>query len=269
MIKFMSLSSGSCGNCYFLGIEKDGRIEDGIVIDAGVSIRRMKQLLQANGLSENDFSNILITHDHMDHIRSLASYCKRLQKPVYATTVLHNALASHSFAAPFISGCRHDLVEGQENVVGAFRVRYFEVPHDATQTVGYYIEADGHKFMIMTDAGRVTREALEYASQADTVVFESNYDVDMLMGGPYTHELKMRICQGHGHISNDECAEAIRKFYHKGLRNLFLCHLSENNNTPQLAYDSALKALKSIGVNDGDIRLMPLPRRSNSPMMIL
>jgi phosphoribosyl 1,2-cyclic phosphodiesterase len=131
------------------------------------------------------------------------------------------------------------------------RISHFVVPHDATQTVGYFIEWKDVKFFLMTDAGRVTEEALEYASKADTVVFESNYDTGMLFGGPYPHDLKMRICKGNGHLSNDECAEAMRRIWHPGLKNIFLCHLSENNNTPELAFEATADVLRSIDAGGG------------------
>ena len=268
MLRFMSFSSGSCGNCYYLEHE-DASGKHAILIDAGVSLRRLKQILFANGLSEDSFSAVLVTHDHMDHIRSLASYCKKLKKPVYATAVLHSALASHSFGSPFLGQCRRDLAEGAWNDICGFQVRYFVVPHDATQTVGYYIVAGDRRFVIMTDIGRMTDEALQYASEADTVVVESNYDMDMLISGPYTHELKMRICQGHGHLSNDECAFAIHKFWHPGLKNIFLCHLSDHNNTPEMAWKSAHEALRHLGVEDGTVNLRALPRQTPSPMFNL
>ena len=143
-LKFMSLSSGSCGNCYFL---HDGRF--GIVIDAGVSLRRLKKILSDRGYGLDSFQAILVTHDHLDHIRHLGSWCKHLQKPVYATTVLHKALAWHSFTQDWIDLCRCDLEPGpttlplcpdpKENPV----VQSFVVPHDATQTVGYFIRWHG------------------------------------------------------------------------------------------------------------------------------
>lgn len=260
----MSFSSGSCGNCYYLGTEKGG-----IVIDAGVSLRRLKKALQEKELDMNSFSAVLVTHDHLDHIRHLGSFCKRLNKPVYTTADIHRALARHTFTAPTIGPCRKVLEEGMWNQVGDFKVRYFVVPHDATQTVGYAIEAEGRIFVIMTDVGRMTDEAVEIARQADTVVVESNYDIDMLMSGPYTYELKMRIIQGCGHLSNDECASAIRRFWHPGLRNIFLCHLSENNNTPDLAYHSAVEALAEKGCRKGEVALRCLPRQYPSPMFTL
>jgi len=264
MLKFMSLSSGSCGNCYYLGSE-DG----GILIDAGVSLRRLKMVLKEYDMDMDAFSAILVTHDHLDHIRHLGSFCKRLSKPVYTAKAIHDALARHTFTAPTIGSCRRVLDEGEWNEVAGMKVRYFVVPHDATQTVGYAIEADGHKFVIMTDIGRMTDEAVEYARQADTVVVESNYDMDMLLRGPYTYELKMRIVQGCGHLSNDECASAIKRFWHPGLRNIFLCHLSENNNTHDLAYACSAEALASLGVEQGTVALRCLPRQHPSQMFRL
>ena len=263
-IRFMSLSSGSCGNCYYLA-SSDG----GILIDAGVSLRRLKKTLLENGLEMDAFSAVLVTHDHLDHIRHLGSFCKKLCIPVYTTDVIHGALARHTFTAPTIAPCRRILEEGEWNEVAGMKVRYFVVPHDATQTVGYAIETAGHKFVIMTDVGRITDEAVEYARQADTVVVESNYDMDMLMSGPYTYELKMRIVQGCGHLSNDECASAVKRFWHDGLKNIFLCHLSENNNTRQLASDCTSAALKEIGVERGTVSLRCLPRDYPSQMFIL
>lgn len=260
----MSLSSGSCGNCYFLS---DGT--NGILIDAGVSIKRLKKALQEYELDMDSFSAVLVTHDHLDHIRHLGSFCKRLNKPVYTTETIHNALARHTFTAPTIAPCRRVLTEGEVNEVAGMKVRYFVVPHDATQTVGYAIEVAEHRFVIMTDVGRMTDEAVEYARQADTVVVESNYDMDMLMRGPYTYELKMRIVQGCGHLSNDECASAVNRFWHPGLRNLFLCHLSENNNTHELAYECTSQALTRIGVKKGAVALRCLPRQYPSQMFIL
>jgi phosphoribosyl 1,2-cyclic phosphodiesterase len=260
----MSLSSGSCGNCYYLGTENGG-----IIIDAGVSLRRLKKVLMEYNLDYDSFSAVLVTHDHLDHIRHLGSFCKRLNKPVYTSEVIHGALARHTFTAPTIAHCRRVLPDGEAVEIAGMKVRYFVVPHDATQTVGYSIEVEGRRFVIMTDVGRMTDEAVAFAREADTVVVESNYDMDMLMSGPYTYELKMRIVQGCGHLSNDECASAIRRFWHPGLRNIFLCHLSENNNTHELAYKCSLEALESLGVKKGELALRCLPRQYPSQMFTL
>ena len=262
-VKFKSFSSGSCGNCYFLGLFNDEsrRCEAGVVIDAGVSPRRLKKELQHDGLCFDDFSAVLVTHDHMDHIRSLGSFCKHVGKPVWATEGLHRALSRHTMTRFQITDYRMELREGAWNdvVPGRIRARYFVVPHDATETVGYAILLDDYKFVIMTDIGSMTEEALRWARQADTVVIESNYDPEMLRNGPYPLDLQARIRSGHGHLSNPECAEAIEAFRHDGLRHIFLCHLSEHNNTPELAYSESLGAAAGIP-------LAPLPRMTASPL---
>lgn len=247
-VRFFSLSSGSCGNCYFLSLEEEGQHTAGIVIDAGVSLRRMKKELAAKGYGLDSFSAILVTHDHLDHIRHLGSYCKHMQKPVFATPVLHRALAQHTFTQEWIGGCRRELSDSGWNVIVPDKIfaKYFIVPHDATQTVGYALWIGDHKFVIMTDIGEMTAEALAFARNADTVVIESNYDMGMLLTGPYAYELKMRICKGCGHLCNDKCAEAIKLFCNPGLKHIHLCHLSENNNTPELAYAASASALESL-----------------------
>lgn len=267
-VKFKSFSSGSCGNCYFVGLfsEEDGSCEAGILIDAGVSPRRIKKELALEGLGFDDFQAVLITHDHLDHVRSLGSHCKHIGKPVWATATLHRALARHTMTGEHLGVYRRVLSEEWNDVVpGRISVRYFEVPHDATQTVGYAIRLDDYNFVIMTDLGRMTTQAAAYAKQARTVVIESNYDPWMLEHGPYPRELQDRIRDGHGHLSNPECAQAIRAFAHEGLKNVFLCHLSEHNNTPKLAMDTAIEALGGRP----DFRLAPLPRQTASPMMNL
>lgn len=263
-MRFMSFSSGSCGNCYY--IESDGR---SVLVDAGVSLRKVKKTLEDYGIGFDTLDGILITHDHFDHIRHLGSFCKRLQKPVYATEMQHKALARHSLTVPYIHSCRRELSLGEETKVGVFTVMPFEVPHDAAQTVGYVIDAGNRRLVIMTDVGRMTDEAVDFLQTADTVVVESNYDMDMLMGGPYTYDLKMRIVRGHGHLSNDECASAVRRFWHAGLKNIFLCHLSENNNTADLAYKASAAALDEINVSKGSVNLRCLPRQNPSPLFEL
>ena len=264
-MKFVSFSSGSCGNCYLLLGPNSG-----IMIDAGVGIRRVKKELDALGLSLENISAILVTHDHGDHIRSLGSFCKRLTVPVWTTEKIHEALAYHPFTRDWVGPCRQVLEPGVWNPVTAdFDVRFFVVPHDATQCVGYVIRCEEDLFVLMTDLGHVTGESMRWASEARTVVVESNYDLDMLMGGNYPQVLKNRISQGIGHLSNDACADAICHFMHEGLRNIFLCHLSGNNNTPELAYASALAALESIGIEKGSVALRVLRRGEASPLLVL
>ena len=251
MLRFFSFTSGSCGNCYYL---TDGR--GGLLVDAGVSLRRMKRVMGERGFTPFAFEAVLVTHDHLDHIRHLGSYCKHLGRPVYSTPVILDALSRHSFTMEYIGPYRRALVPGEPVRIplsgGATPlVRPFIVPHDATQTVGYEIQWDGVRFVLMTDIGAMTPEALSYARTADAVVIESNYDLPMLLGGSYPQELKARIRSGNGHLSNAQCAQAVQDFWHPGLKHLFLCHLSENNNMPRLAFTSTEEALCSIALPQG------------------
>lgn len=263
-IKFRSFSSGSCGNCYFLGLFEDNICKSAILIDAGVSPRRLKKYLAEDGIDPGQISAMLITHDHLDHIRSLGSFCKHSDYAVWTTPTLARSLSSHFISKDYFPMHKHLLQDGWNEIVdGVIKARYFVVPHDATQTVGYDIEIDGYKFVIMTDIGAMTEEALSLASKASTVVIESNFDETMLRNGSYPKLLQDRIRDGHGHLSNDLCSDAVKAFAHEGLRNVFLCHLSEHNNTPQLAHQTTRVVL------DPSIRLVTLPRQSASNLFVL
>ena len=261
MSRFLSFTSGSCGNAAYL--DCDGH---GILLDAAVSPRTLLKTYP-------DFhpEAVLITHDHGDHIRSIGPLCKKLSLPVWATTAVQEALLRHPASRDYLIPCRRDFnLSGENEVAPGFLVRAFVVPHDATETVGFRIVLpDGHKFVLMTDLGFVTPEAMAYAREADTLVIESNYDEDMLLGGSYPQELKDRISHGIGHLSNEACANAITAVMHPGLKNIFLCHLSGNNNTPQLAYDSAARALEELGLERGAVALRVLHRGVCSPLLTL
>lgn len=241
MLRFISFSSGSCGNCYYIG---DG--QKGLFVDAGISFKNVQPMLFKYGINLDSINAILVTHDHLDHIKGLRSFAKKGHWPIYAPAKLHAALAFHTFTKDFISSYRRFLNEDVTEIAG-FKVRWVEVPHDATMTVAYQIEYDGYRFFIMTDTGQVIQEAIDLASESKTVVIESNYDVEMLKNGPYDYLLKQRILSStNGHISNDQCAEGLRQIWHDELEHIFLCHRSDNNNTEELAVECNRKALEEI-----------------------
>ena len=259
-VRLLSLSSGSNGNCYYF--EGSG---GAFLVDAGVSLKALKAALQTYGIPFEKIGAVLVTHDHSDHIRNLGSYCKKLRIPVW----VHSRIR-HSTPMGWMTGLWLDPVarilpsEGPARILPGITARPFDIPHDATHTVGYTLEIDGTRIVIMTDVGAMTPEALAYAKEASTVIVEANYDVDMLAAGPYPPELQARIRGGHGHLSNDECAAAVRGFLHEGLRNVFLCHLSAHNNTPE-------KALEAVGgaLGESGVRLVALPRTEPSAMFEL
>lgn len=262
MVKFFSLSSGSNGNCYYIG-----NSETGFLIDAGIGPRTIKKRLLEHGISMDSIEFVLVTHDHIDHIKGLGMVTEKYSKPVYATEKLHASLNNHPCTRCRMKGCVRKTAAGEASVYKGVSFIPFIVPHDATETVGYFIDFYGTRFTFITDLGEVTDDVVKYCKMSQIVIFESNYDLDMLLEGPYAPELKVRIIQGHGHLSNEQAASAAKRFWHNGLTHLFLCHLSENNNTPDTAYTCMEKALMEIGVVPGkDIELVCLPRKYNSDL---
>ena len=262
MINFISLSSGSNGNCYYLGNK-----EMAVVVDVGIGGRTIKRRLEDNGLSPSNIGMILVTHNHIDHIKYLGSVADKLSVPVFAPAGIHRALENHPCTKGYLGGCRRVIRKETFNMHRGVKFVAFDVPHDAVETVGYYIDFFGEKFVFMTDLGEVPQAAIEYCRQADHIIIESNYDVDMLIHGPYSPDLKRRILQGSGHLSNEQCACALKSVYHKDLKSIYLCHLSENNNAPPLAYKCASEALVKMGVERGsDLKWFCLPRREASPV---
>ncbi len=262
MIKFLSLSSGSNGNCYYLGNE-----DSAILIDAGIGWRTIKKRLLENGLLPDSISSILVTHDHIDHIKYLGTIIKNLSIPVYATSLLHDKLVNHPCTKGMIGGCKRVIKKEHFFQVNGANIVAFGVPHDATETVGYYINYQGIKLVIITDLGDIPDYVVDYCKDANHLVVESNFDSDMLISGNYPAQLKKRIFEGRGHLSNDQCASLLKRAYHQGLSSICLCHLSAQNNTPQLAYNCAREALNSLGVEVGkDVKLYCLPRNEASPV---
>lgn len=267
MIRFFSLSSGSCGNCYYF---TNGEVS--FLIDAGVGPRITRKNLLEHELKLEDVDFILVTHDHIDHIKSLGIISSKYSKPVYTTKGIRDALLWNMCTRGRLKGSLHLLEKDKVNNILSVKVTPFDVPHDATETVGYFIEFEGHKITIITDCGYMTPSVLEYACLSDTLILESNYDSDMLKEGNYPYQLKTRILGESGHLSNAEACEALMKIYstRRGrLDNIFLCHISGNNNTPERCYNAALEALESVGARPQDMLLAVLPRGVPSKMYSL
>lgn len=269
MLQFLSLSSGSSGNCYYLGSDQHA-----ILIDAGIPVRTIQKVLRENGLSFGKVMALLVTHDHTDHIRSAGSLGELYHIPVYSTQAVHSGMERNYGMAKKLSSASKRIIDRDSPfyIPGThFRVTAFTVPHDSTDNVGYYIEyGEGDslvRFCLATDIGYVTPDIRKYLSLADHVVIESNHDVDMLMNGPYPSYLKKRVRGEGGHLSNKECAELIHDIYHRSLRHLFLCHLSAENNDPDLAYRTAAKALQSEDAKVGEDVILSVLLR-NSPSLV-
>ena len=259
MLKFISFGSGSSGNCYYLFTETDG-----LIIDIGVGIRTLKKQFKDYGLSLSSVHYVLITHDHADHIKSVGSISHELMLPIHATAKVHTGIErNYCVQRKLKPEMKRRIVAGESLELGDFRVTPFNVPHDATDNVGYQIEAEGITFCIITDAGSITEEIASYISNADYLVIEANHDVEMLQHGPYPMHLKERIMSSTGHLSNKDCATAIAENMTERLKHVWLCHLSEENNHPELARKTVEQVLRSYGIVAGkDFELEILKRNT-------
>lgn len=258
MLKFISFGSGSSGNCYYLYTETDS-----IMIDAGVGIRTLKKFFHDYGIPLQDIHNILVTHDHADHVKSVGSISTDLGLSVYSTRKVHDGIERNYCVRKKINPKRVQVIDKDvEFQLGEFRVSAFGIPHDSSDNVGYKIAYRDIVFCLMTDVGHLTDEMLRYIGEANYLVLEANHDVEMLMGGNYPQYLKERINGKFGHLSNADCGKALAENATDRLRHVWLCHLSEENNHPELARKTIEQILRSYGIIAGkDFMLDVLKRK--------
>lgn len=259
---FFSLASGSSGNCYYLGTS-----EYGILIDAGIGFRIIKKSLKEKGIEIEKIIAVLVTHDHADHIKTVGILGERMNIPVYSTEGVHFGINRSRYVEDKLYTSRRVIEKETPFMIKDFRITAFQVPHDSVDSVGYFIEYANHKFTIATDVGHITDTVGKYIAQANHLVIEANYDETMLVQGSYPAFLKERVASPIGHLSNREAAEFIATHYTPELKNIWLCHLSRDNNHPELAYKTVDTRLYQEGIRVGkDVSLVALKRTNPSDM---
>ncbi|KAA6338713.1 putative metallo-hydrolase YycJ [termite gut metagenome] len=259
-VTFISLASGSSGNCYYLGTK-----EYGILIDAGIGVRTIRKRLKEADISLDVIRAVFITHDHSDHVKGVGYLGEKLNIPVYATTLVHKGInENYRIRQKLYSSVRY--LEKETSVrLEDFCITPFEVPHDSIDNVGYCIEIGEIVFSFLIDMGEITPIAAQYIRKANYLIVEANYDEEMLRTGSYGSKLKARIDGKTGHLSNIAIADFLAENTTGILRHVWLCHLSKNNNTPKLAYETVGKRLRERGLVLGkDIRLDVLKRSTVS-----
>ena len=255
-MQLYSIASGSSGNCIYLG-EEDG----GILIDAGISRKRIVTGLERKGLSLDDIKAIFITHEHSDHISGLGPVLRKNPIPVYATADTVSAIWEKTNMNNISPELFHSIRPEEEIEAGEMLVRPFSISHDAVDPVCYTVEKQGKRAAVATDMGCFDDTIIRVLGQCDSVMIEANHDINMLQVGPYPYSLKMRILGNKGHLSNTSCADLIKEILHKDLKHLVLGHLSRENNFPQLAYRTVLDELEKTETwGTLDTRLMVASR---------
>lgn len=261
MLNFLCFGSGSSGNCYYLYTETEG-----VLIDAGIGTRMLKKYFADYGLSMSNIKAILITHDHADHVKSVGSLSAELCVPVYSTGAVHHGIEQNYCVRKKIRPGYERYIEHDETfTIGEMVITCFHVPHDSSDNVGYRIIHNGVTFCLITDAGRVTDTMKPFITEANYLVLEANYELGELQRGPYPQYLKDRIVSGNGHLSNEDCGKALAENASPELRHVWLAHLSEENNHPELALKTVETVLRKFGIIAGkDFALDYLKRRKPS-----
>lgn len=243
-MRFCSLFSSSSGNSTFIGSAKTG-----ILIDAGVSAKRLKQALLSREIDPSELAGIFITHEHSDHIKGMRILASTYNIPVFATAGTMDFLEENGHVT---SKFPFEIIDEKGVEIGDIFVKAFKTPHDSVESCGYRISfPDGQAAAIATDTGCVTDKMRENMLGCNLVMLESNHDVGMLQNGPYPYYLKRRILSDVGHLSNECCAEFVKSLVEKGTGRIFLGHLSKENNFPDLALQTGLAALNEIGAVNG------------------
>ena len=233
MVKMLSIGSGSGGNCFYLEIHGKR-----ILIDLGLSAKMISAGLRKAGTSLEVLDAVLITHTHIDHIRGLPVCSKKIDCPLYMSEISCAKLFAYS---PRVLPPGRPL-----EITDNLKVTTFETSHDCPGSIGFRIDYAGGSFGYATDLGCVTDQIREKLKGVESLVLEANHDVEMLRNGPYPYVLKRRILSESGHLSNDACADAAAFFARNGTNKIFLAHLSRENNTPAIAYDTVTRALAGL-----------------------
>jgi len=264
-LRFQSFASGSSGNCYFIG-----NAANGILIDAGIGVRIIRKNLRSIGLGFENIWGVFVTHDHADHIRAVGSLGEIHHVPVYATKKVHEGINNSYCVTEKLNSSRRYLEKNESVQIGDFTITSFPVSHDATDSVGYTVEYKDKRFTFATDLGYVCEDASRHLKMANYMVFEANYDETMLLNGHYPEDLKKRIMSNTGHLSNIQAAKFLSENFQEHLKFVFLCHLSKENNHPEVALNTVKTILKDKNINVGeDIQLIILERFTPTEVFIL
>ncbi len=263
-IKFISFGSGSSGNCAYVGTERGG-----VLIDAGVDNNYVTTELLRNGIDISSISGILLTHDHGDHVKYAYALLRRNRHMLlYCTPKAINGLLRRHSISRRIKDYHKAIYKEFPFETAGMTVTAFEVSHDGTDNVGFCIEAGGQRIVVTTDTGVITARADYYMQQADALMIESNYDAGMLRTGSYPEHLKARIASDHGHLDNIDCARYVAA-HAANLSHVFLCHLSHDNNTPEIALATLRDEISSTGVSPETMVIDALPRFGSSRLYVI
>lgn len=232
-MRLLSIASGSSGNCIYVGSDATH-----ILIDAGISAKRIEEGLNRLELTGRDLDGIFITHEHADHIGGLGVLMRKYQVPVYATRGTIRAMLENKALGKIEESLFRVVDADCKTIVKDMTVNPMRISHDAAEPVAYRVGYGSKRAAVCTDLGVYNDYTIESLRDMNVVLLEANHDIHMLQVGPYPYYLKQRILSDRGHLSNENAGRLLNRLLHDGLHTILLGHLSKENNLPELAYEA-------------------------------
>lgn len=252
-MQYISVSSGSSGNCHFIS---NGSTK--ILVDAGLSGKKIEKNLLQHSQDLKEIQGIFVTHEHTDHIKGVGIISRRYDIPVYATEGTWRGMQDNIGG---ISEQNRKLITiGKSVDIGTIQLDAYSVPHDALEPCGFTITNGKKKLSIATDLGYVTKEVVKALYGSDFVVLESNYDEELLRYSGYPYSLKARLRSNQGHLSNEDAGKLAVALVKSGITRISLAHLSKENNHPMLAQQVVSDMMKEQQITEKDVALGVLLR---------
>lgn len=266
MMRLCSIASGSSGNCIYVGDDNTH-----LLVDAGISRKRVEQGLHTLGVKGEELSGILVTHEHIDHIQGLGVFSRKYKIPIYGTKGTLEGIRRCNSLGKLPDGLLCEVRVDETLILGDMKICPFSISHDAREPSGYRIENQEKAVAVATDLGKYDGYTVEHLKNLNAVVLEANHDIHMLEVGPYPYPLKKRVMGDEGHLSNELSGRLLCDILHDGLQYVVLGHLSKENNYEELAYET-VKLEVSFGDNPyrgEDIPMMVAKRDTVSEVITL
>lgn len=265
-MKLCSIASGSSGNCIYAGTDNSH-----ILIDAGISGKKIEEGLHSIDLKAEEMQGILITHEHLDHIKGLGVLARRYGIPIYGTEGTIEYMQTHDCIGKVDEGLFHTITPDEEFTIGDMTITAMSTSHDAADPVSYLIKKQQKSMAVLTDLGTYDDFLVDKLQGLDVLLLEANHDVHMLQAGGYPYYLKRRILGDKGHLSNELSGQLLGRLLHDDFKHVLLGHLSQENNFPELAYET-VKLEVTLGDNPyrgSDFKIEVARRDEASPLITL
>ena len=265
-MRLCSIASGSEGNCIYVGTKQTH-----LLVDAGISGKRVEQGLLELSVEMSLVSGILVTHEHSDHIQGIGVLARKYKVPVFATNGTIDAIRNSKYTCAIDGALFHPVQADMPFMVGGITVNPMSVSHDAAEPVAYRFDDGARRVAIITDLGMYDDYTVECLKKMDVLFLEANHDVHMLQAGSYPYPLKQRILGERGHLSNELAAKLLCELVHENLQSVMLGHLSRENNLAELAYETVRTevAMSDTGRAAGDFPIWIAKRNANSEVVMV